>query len=195
MRVLALMLCALAACDNAFGLDRLHTSPLVDSASSQIDVVASNCPADYDQTLPESQSHYRIVGTLAKWIPAADDCADDLAGQTHLIVVSNQAELDALRGLASIFLPDDTWAGASAIKLGTNTMVWVTDEDTHGFIVPTVKGVLPWESDQPDEGAGAAEMRGINDPAPGNLHDEKKDSTSRYICECDGRANNEATYR
>jgi hypothetical protein len=189
------MLCALAACDGLFGLDHVYTTPLVDSASSQIDVVPLACPPDYDKTLPGSQSRYRIESTLKLWNVAADDCGDDLAGQTHLLVVSNQAELDSLRGLASIFLPDDTWIGATSIKLGNNTFVWVTDEDTAGFIVPAVVGQTPWESDQPDEGVGHAEMRGINDPAPGALHDEAPSSKSLSICECDGRANNEATYR
>jgi hypothetical protein len=189
------MLCTLAACDGLFGLDHLETKPLVDSASSQIDVVATSCPQDYDKTLPGSRSRYRIVSELKQWPAAADDCADDLTGQTHLIVVSNQGELDAMRGLASVFLPDDTWVGASSIRHGNNMYVWVTDEDTGGFIIPAVIGQSPWESDQPDAGVGVIEMRGLNDPAPGALHDEAPDSKSLSICECDGRANIEATYR
>jgi hypothetical protein len=189
------MLCTLAACDGLFGLDHVETKPLVDSTSSQLDVVPLECPTEYDKTLPGSLSKYRVVGLQTEWAAAADDCGDDLTGQTHLIVPSNKAELDAMRGLASIFLADDTWLGATSIKQGSNKYVWLTDEDTSGFIVPAVVGQSPWESDQPDEGAGFGEMRGINDPAPGALHDEAPGHRSLYICECDGRANIEATYR
>lgn len=194
------MVLALAGCDGVFGIthvpDPKGGGVTADGAADAGRPIG--CPIDYNRSIDTSLSYYRVVQSKKTWQVAAADCGDDMPGMTHLIVPSNQAELTAIIINPSVYLNDDTWIGATALKNGSFEFLWVTDEDTGGFIVPTTKGMYPWESGEPSSGSGCGELRGKQDSAVGGLHDEDCQSgtpTSFYICECDGLADVPSHYQ
>ncbi len=183
-----MIVCAVGGCDRVWNLDDL-VAPLDAAADApRPDGEPVGCPTDYDQILQTTASRYRIVLRNDDWIAAADDCADDAPGLTHLIVLSNAAEHASLRTEPPTFLVDDLWIGATDIKTGTNDYHWVTDEVT-SYVVPVTAG--GWEGDQPDNVGQCAEARVLS----GSVHDEGCANPANYLCECDGRANDPSVYR
>lgn len=183
------MLCVLllAACDRVFGLEHVDPEPagadaLVDSPRP--DGEPMNCPSDYTIRLQTTASLYRLVTVTAPWLEAEADCADDMpTGQTHLIVLSNQAEWESLITNPPKYLLDETWIGVTARKNGRIDFAWATAEETGGFVVPATVGAIPWEPDQPDSDGACGELRALS----GALHDDTCTEQNNYICECDGR--------
>jgi hypothetical protein len=167
-----------------FGLEELHPT----DALTRPDGEPVGCPATYDTILPTTASRYRIVLDHATWVAAADDCADDAPGLTHLLVLSNAAEHAALRTEPPTFLVEDAFVGATDILTKTNDYRWVTSEVTN-YVVPITAG--GWEDGQPDSIGQCAELRVLS----GSLHDEGCGNATNYICECDGRANDIAVYK
>lgn len=110
---------------------------------------------------------HRAVMTNASWLNAAADCANDVAGASHLVVLSSQAEVDYVKTRLG-------WVGLSD-RATEGQWVNVTGEPND---------LRPWDSGQPDNGGGnenCAQMKvgGLDDDQCGNGH--------RYVCECDGR--------
>ena len=182
------MALTLAGCDRVWGLADLQEPDDAGVDAPRPDGEPPGCPADYDLIMQTTASRYRLVLKSDDWITAADDCADDAPGLTHLIVLSNAAEHASLRTEPPTFLVDDAWIGATDIKTDTNDYRWVTNELTN-YAVPITAG--GWETGQPDSMGQCAELRA----ASGSLHDEGCALSSDYICECDGRANNPGVYR
>lgn len=185
-------LCALVlgGCGRVFGLTPVElydAAPAQDVADAVTDMPRpdgqpANCPAEYTLQLHTTASLYKLVADTATWNEAEADCADDMpTGQTHLIVLSNRAEWEALITIPATYLLDDTWLGASASKDGGINFRWVTAEDTAGFVVPATVGAAPWETDQPDGNSACGELRALS----GSLHDSGCGVANNYICECD----------
>ena len=128
-------------------------------------MIAQQClAAGYTQT---AGGLHRPVTTSTPWLNAAADCNNDVAGATHLVVLSSQAEVDYVRMRLG-------WVGLSD-RATEGTFVNVTNEPND---------LRPWDSGQPDNGGGdenCAQMKaqGLDDDQCGNGH--------RYVCECDGR--------
>jgi hypothetical protein len=176
-----------AGCNQAF--DLAPTVLAIPDAHLRPDGDVSGCPASYDKTTDSSASVYRLVVKTETWANAEQDCADDALGKTHLIVLSNREEWLSLESIPATLLLDDTWIGLTARKAGGINFKWVTAEDTHGFVTPAVVGAEPWEPDQPDSTSACGELH-----ATGSLHDEKCDSSSNYICECDEHPEDPANF-
>lgn len=184
-------------CHKVWGLDDLvvlRDATAIDAGpdAPRPDGEPAGCPASYDHILQTTASRYRVVVTHRQWVSAADDCAKDAPGLTHLIVLSNQAEHDALMTPAQslpMWLYDVTWIGATDLVSRNGGFRWVTSEVT-SYVVPAVKGELPWEPDQPDAVGQCAQLR-----ITGSAHDKDCTSAANYICECDGHPNDVTMYR
>ena len=153
----------------------------VDSSTLPIDAATTDAPPDADPFVTTAMQciaqgyalvagpngYYRTVTTNATWLNAQADCKGDVAGATHLIVLSTTAE--------STYM---------VTKLG---WIGLTDRITEGtFVTVTAEtgDQRPFSSGQPDNGGGnenCVQMKadGLDDDQCGNGH--------RYVCECDGR--------
>jgi len=183
--------CALGGCHKVFGLDDLTGGP-EDAApdTPRPDGEPAGCPASYNKILEQTASRYRIVDSGDSWISAADACAADAQGLTHLIVLSNPSELAGIIADRQHWIFGDTWIGATDVKTNNGTWKWVTNEITN-YVVPAEPGVDPWEPSQPDKNGTCAELRGDTI----TLHDENCGDGDVYICECDAHANIATVYR
>ena len=111
---------------------------------------------------------HRAVATNATWLNAETDCANDVSGATHLIVLSSTAEVTYAAGQLG-------WIGLS-------------DRATEGLFVNVTNepnDLRPWASGQPDNGGGNEDCAQMK--AGGQLDDDQCGNGHRYICECDGR--------
>ncbi len=112
--------------------------------------------------------YYRPVTNGKKWLDAQADCKDDVAGATHLIVLSTTAEVTYM-----------------ATQLG---WIGLSDRATEGTFV-TVTGETgdqrPFASGQPDNGGGNENC--VQMKSGGKLDDDQCGNGHRYVCECDGR--------
>ncbi len=112
---------------------------------------------------------FKPVGTNRSWNAAQADCKDDVAGATHLIVMSNQAE-------AAYMATQQGWVGL--FDNDTNVFISVTGETTD---------VRNFDTDQPDNGGGDENcIQSRNDS--NKLDDDQCNNGHVYVCECDGRA-------
>jgi len=139
----------------------------------------STCPAAY--TVAAGTSRYRVVaGNAPSWTAAANDCASDLSGATHLIVVDDLAEYS----MALTMLLDNApkWIGLSDRK--TNGVFLAVTDQAPAF--PPASGP-PWAQGQPTSGC-------VEITALGQLIADACGKNFGYICECDGVPNNPANY-
>lgn len=138
------------------------------------DTLALACPMTYDVTLTGSTSKYRLVDTTSDWPAAEADCADDGA-TTHLVVLGNDAERQALQP----HMDRDRHVGHSDAM---TEMTWaaVTDEavDYPALVAETSP---PWASGEPD-GSGDCMV------LTAGLELRDRDCASAVhasVCECD----------
>jgi hypothetical protein len=178
---LALVLVVLAACGKQVNPDFCAAHPADDrcmAADMQVDAgtdaradaIQSACPTAYS-------GDYRIVDTPAEWVAAEADCADDGA-TTHLVVISTQAELDAL----AQYVDRDRYVGHTD-RITDDTWLPVTGEPG------TLAGIAdltqpPWGAGEPNEGGDVAVLAAIDTL----LHDRIGTELHAYICECDAYA-------
>ncbi len=130
--------------------------------------IASQCVAQGYTLVAGPAGYYRPVTVGASWLNAQADCKDDVAGATHLIVLSTPAE-------STYMLSRLGWVGLSD-RITEGTFVTVTAE---------TGDQRPFSAGQPDNGNGnenCVQMKadGLDDDQCGNNH--------RYVCECDGRS-------
>lgn len=128
--------------------------------------IAAQCVAAGYTMNTAAGGYYRTINAQSSWTNAATDCANDVVGATHLIVLSSTAEVTYMTGQLG-------WIGLSD-RVTEGTFVNVTNE---------AGDRRPWASGQPDNGGGnedCAQMKGagLDDDQCGNAH--------RYVCECDG---------
>lgn len=117
---------------------------------------------------PTTLGLYRRVNTNANWANAEADCADDVPGATHLVVISSAAENVFIKATLG-------WVGLTD-RAVEGTFVPVTDE---------INDVRTWEPGKPDGGnrENCVAMRTTQ-----GLDDQDCPNTHTYVCECDGKA-------
>lgn len=190
-RALPVLLLASMGCGKELNADFCDAHPADDrclgtTADVPLDMSAS-CPSSYDVTLANSASKYRVVDTTTVlWPDAEADCEDD-GTNTHLIVINNDGERQALAAHNSI----DRHVGYS----DSNTEgVWIPVTDDPNVYADLVSlAAPPWMAGEPNEGAGGSCLiitanlefrdRVCTDPNPVG-----------YICECDGYPANPANF-
>jgi len=170
------------ACENGYcvvssahGPDASSPSPdaAVDTLSPDADplsAVRAQClAAGYTAVPSAGTSLYRVVANGSTWVNAETDCAGDVTGATHLVVLSSAGEVAYIESQLG-------WIG-------------LTDRANEGVFLDVTNeagDLRPWLPGQPDNGGGnenCAQMKtasGIDDDQCGNSH--------RYVCECDGHA-------
>ncbi len=137
---------------------------------------ASPCPDGYAPiTGAPAGSQYRVVTSGKSWIDAEHDCEDDGA-TSHLAILADDAERDAVRGAVS----GQAWLG-------------VTDIVAEGTWLEVTSGLAayrPWNSNEPNDlfGEDCVELDG------GGFNDEGCGNANVYVCECDGLAANPLAY-
>lgn len=113
--------------------------------------------------------YYRISAVAKKWTDAQAECKADVTDATHLIVLSNAAEVTFVSSHLG-------WVGLSDIAT-EGTFVNVTGE------TPDER---PFANGQPDNGGGNENCVQMNNP--GKLDDDQCGNTHKFVCECDGQA-------
>jgi hypothetical protein len=114
-----------------------------------------------------SASLYR-TGADRSWTAAAAQCAADVPGATHLVVLSSTAEVDFVKTQRG-------WIGLSD-QANEGVFVNVTNE---------LNDLRPFSSGQPDNGSGSEDCVQMKSDG---LDDDQCDNAHAYICECDGHA-------
>ena len=169
-------------CTNGFcviksgnGPDASSTLPpdAASDAAPDADPFAAIAPmciaAGYTQVAAAGGGYYRVPNGTTSWVNAETDCANDVVGATHLIVLSSQAEVSYM-GMQT------GWIG-------------LTDRATEGVFLNVTNeagDLRPWASGQPDNGGGnenCAQMK-----SGGQIDDDQCGNSHRYVCECDGHA-------
>ena len=130
-------------------------------------MIAMQCQAAGYVTITGVTSLYRSVSSNQSWTNAQADCANDVPGATHLIVLSSQAEVTYMRAQRG-------WVGLSD-RVTEGTFTTVTGE---------TGDLRPWDSGQPDNGSGSEDCVQMKDDG---LDDDQCGNGHRYVCECDGR--------
>lgn len=151
--------------DAARGVDAATGDATSPDADATTTVTAACMAKGY---VANGTSLYRTSATARAWLDAEAECAADVAGATHLVVLSSMTEADFIKTKLG-------WVGLSD-RVTENTFVNVTAEPND---------VRPWANDQPDNGSGDENC--VQMKAAG-LDDDQCDEAHAYTCECDGRA-------
>lgn len=120
-------------------------------------------------------NYYRIVTAAANWNNAYADCNNDVANATHLITISNAAEVTFQMQY------NDYWVGWIDRPMEGNWHI-LTDEIT------VINQLDYWGNNRPDGGnsENCAVWRNNVDGKAG-YDDVDCPQNHRYVCECDGR--------
>jgi hypothetical protein len=188
----ALIVVALAGCDELFGLDPISIpidAPAADVLDAAPDAFVLVCPAVATATYTQDSvtgSYYLVVNAQRPFIQAAEICAahrtldSRSTGHTHLAVVSNLAELDQLFALSG----DGGWLGLTNLK--TPSPAWVTSEAAQ----------IPQSYWSPYNGEpnNLTFEQCSNFMQEGKLHTNPCTQAHQYVCECDAYANEPSRY-
>lgn len=144
---------------------------MVEPDADPFEAIKAQCLAAGYTTVPGTTSLFKSVNTGRQWSAAQADCKDDVPNATHLIVMSNQAEVDYMAA-------ESGWVG-------------LFDNDTNVFqnVTGEPNDLRPFANGQPDNGGGnenCVQMRSDND----RLDDDQCNNNHRYVCECDGKPSN-----
>ena len=112
-------------------------------------------------------SLYRVGANSKSWVDAETECATDVAGATHLVVLSSPAESQFIQTTLG-------WVGLSD-RATEGTFVNVTAEPNDQ---------RPFLSGQPDNGGGDENCVQMKS---GGLDDDQCSNDHVFVCECDGR--------
>lgn len=192
----ALLCFALAACSfspqaisassdaagDSLGIDTVPIDAPVDMAiDARLFDPATDCPNNYNLVIAGLTSHYRSITNDADWPSHHADCADDLAGATHLIVFDSPNEL-ALLGQQAAFrylVGYFQVTNQAAVDVG-----WLTV--TGGTVPSSV-----WLAGQPNDNDGVEDGeqdRGfINFQTGPGIQDGPSNFATNAMCECDGK--------
>lgn len=129
---------------------------------------AASCMTAGYTTTTATTSLYRVAAANKEWLDAEAECAADVPGATHLVVLSSQAEVDYVQSTRR------GWVGLSD-RQTEGTFVNVTAEPND---------VRPFASGQPDNGGGDENC--VQLKADG-LDDDQCNNKHAFLCECDGR--------
>jgi len=143
---------------------------------SDVMVDGPACPSNYTEL---GNRHYRLATNNTGWTAAASDCADD-GVNTHLVVISDDAELDLINSTYST--ENEVWIGLSDL-VTDGTFLWVTVENTMGY--PPASGA-PWQN----LGADPCVLLKV----PDGFNTRGCTLNRRSLCECDAYANDVSRY-
>jgi hypothetical protein len=136
------------------------------------DAASATCPQGY--VAAEGLGVYRFDTGNTDWATARDDCANDLPGFTHLVIIGSDAEnghVDAIAGNRDVWIgvtdadDEDVWLDV----LGAPQLY-----DNWGAFEPNNGGITGGEEDCVELLDGGAAW---NDRSCGDHR--------RYVCECD----------
>jgi Lectin C-type domain len=181
-----------AGCDLVFPLNARKPDP-VDANGDAPRGNLAECPPGYQPIVgAPTTSRYRKGGLASDWLSASADCVDDLSSDksvhTHLLVVGDQTEIDAVDNA----FPNTAtfWIGLSDSRsegffqtVSTEVTSFPADNTPGG-------GAPPWAMNQPDNtptdiGQDCVHIRGHNDAEANTLDDELCQMLFDYLCECD----------
>jgi hypothetical protein len=182
MRLGSLLMLMLAGCGVQLGGGGNKPSADVDAATSpEIDaptqtmpdadpqgVIRAACMAKGYAAANGLTSLYRASTLEKTWIDAEAECAADVVGATHLVVLSSTAESSFIQSRLG-------WVGLSD-RATENLFVNVTAEPNDQ---------RPFLNGQPDNGGGSEDCAQMKQ---GGLDDDQCDNSHVFVCECDGRA-------
>ena len=132
------------------------------------------CPPGY-APIANAPALYRYAGTGDDWLAAEQDCEDDGAGVSHLVVFDNTAERNAVDNA----IVDDFWIGIS----DRNTEgTWIA---VNGQANPVTGGLGGGNTQR-----NCARVKNSN----GSIEDQECIDVDAYVCECDGIAGDSANY-
>ncbi len=137
------------------------------------DAMAPTCPAGYTASGSASvPSSYRFVDSTETFATAVSDCANDLAGKTHLAIIDDATE----RGVV------DARAGNRTVWIG------ITDAADEGTWL-TVRGAAAtyfnWATGEPNNAFGVEDCGEMQDGGAFNDASCGGATQRRYVCECD----------
>jgi hypothetical protein len=145
------------------------------------------CPASYTEDLGNARSKYRLITTQANIWTHAAACAADLPGATHLVVIDDAAERDALRETLPVFPiipPHVAYVGVVQDPAATSAKA--------GWIHFDGRAVAPglWATNEPNnngepETTSRANVADLNNASDG-MQDNVGTAPSAAFCECDG---------
>jgi hypothetical protein len=130
--------------------------------------LAMKCTAAGYTLATGPNGYYKVVTAGATWTNAQAACAADVAGSSHLIVLSTPAEVTYMASQLG-------WVGLSD-RTTENQFVTVTAEPGDQ---------RPWAGGQPDNGGGSEDCAQMK--TGGQLDDDQCGNSHRYVCECDGK--------
>jgi len=169
----------LAACDKLFSVEQV---PPVDVRTFD---PTTECPG-YDLQL-FAGSRYRVIESLGFAWQAFDDCRDDVAGFTHLVVMSSRAELEAIRQSLELRNIRRWWIGAVQpvdVTQVDTAWIWATGAP----VDPTFWATAPY--DEPNDYNAGEVDHAEQFSAVALNYDGMVDYAGRVIdqavCECDG---------
>lgn len=156
--------------DGPAGIDTQATTdaPLPIDAPTPFD--PARCPSSYDKSVDSLPQRYRIAGSLTGWDSARGDCANDSEGLTHLVVLDDPAEREAVLGIL------DRSLARVAYWLGV---------DREGGQTRSVSGQTVWE---PNVNLGNGQALYWATLLEDTVRAQSKSNNFHWVlCECDGR--------
>jgi hypothetical protein len=145
----------------------------------------SLCPKSYNRELgPDVASKYRLITSRANVWAQAAACKADLPGATHLVVIGNTAEMDALRADLPLFPPLTAFVGVVQDPAAQGAAGgWIH------FDGRAVSGL--WTGPEPDnqqmpEASFHANVAILSTGLGTGLEDTQGTQTQGAFCECDG---------
>ena len=137
------------------------------------------CPTSYDVTHQGRRYDFRQIAQQQAL--AALDCADDLAGRTHLATFEIPADVDGALTAINPGIQATPYVGAKCGAVDCNfaaSWVWITD---------VAIDAAAWAEFQPDNGLTERAVRIERDRNDGHwrLVNVVPTSTLPYICECE----------
>ncbi len=147
-------------------VDASVDSTMMPDASNFPQIVAQCMQVGY--LAASNGGYYRLPTNQTGWLNAEADCANDVIGATHLVVLSNIEEVQ-------IASTEPGWIGLSD-RITEGTFVTVTNE---------TGDQRPWGAGQPDNGGGNENCARILSNA--TIDDDQCGNSHFYACECDGK--------
>lgn len=136
--------------------------------ADQFEAQKQMCMAAGYTAVPAANNRlYRRVVTAMPWVNAEADCADDVVGATHLVVISDTVENDFIK-------TELGWVGLSD-RVTENAFVTVNGE-MNDFRV--------WAPGRPD---GGNDENCVSMKTTAGLDDNDCPNGQAYTCECDGK--------
>lgn len=132
---------------------------------------AVQCPTGYVEQ--PGLGRYRFDTGNTSWTEARDDCADDLPGITHLVIIGGDAENAHVDAISS---NRDVWIG----------MTDAGDEGVWRDVNGAAKGYEHWAFLEPNNGGIGGDEEDCAEllDGSGEWNDRACGDNRRYVCEC-----------